>query len=57
MTKSQRWLFWIRGNQMQLVNYRMLDDRYVVDLVIDKAALIRGVGRHQERVEISREGS
>jgi type IV secretion system protein TrbG len=45
------------GHQMQLVNYRMLGNRYVVDLVIDRAALIRGVGRHQERVEISREGS
>ena len=45
------------GNQAQMVNYRMLDDRYVVDQVIEKAALIRGVGKHQERVEIAREGS
>ena len=45
------------ANQAQMVNYRMLDDRYVVDQVIEKAALIRGVGRHQERVEIAREGS
>jgi P-type conjugative transfer protein TrbG len=45
------------GNQEQLVNYRMVQDRYVVDTVIDKAALITGVGRHQQRVEIQREGS
>jgi type IV secretion system protein VirB9 len=45
------------GKQAQMVNYRMLDDRYVVDQVIERAALIRGVGKHQERVEIAREGS
>jgi type IV secretion system protein TrbG len=45
------------AHQKQLVNYRMQDDRYVVDLVIDRAALIRGVGRHQECVEICREGT
>ncbi len=45
------------ANQKQMVNYRMLDDCYVVDQIIDKAALIRGVGRRQERVEILREGS
>lgn len=45
------------GKREQLVNYRMVDDRYVVDQVIDKAALIRGVGRRQERIEIAREGS
>lgn len=41
-------------NQKQMVNYRMVKDKYVVDQVIDKAALIRGVGKNQERVEISR---
>jgi type IV secretion system protein VirB9 len=44
-------------NQEQVVNYRMVADKYVVDQVIEKAALIRGVGKNQERVEISREGS
>jgi len=44
-------------NQEQLVNYSMVDDRYVIDEVIDKAALIRGVGRQQQRVEIARVGS
>jgi P-type conjugative transfer protein TrbG len=45
------------GNQEQLVNYRMVEDRFVVDKIIDKAALVTGVGRHQQRVEIVREGS
>lgn len=45
------------GNQEQLVNYRMVEDRFVVDKIIDKAALITGVGRHQQRIEIVREGS
>ena len=44
-------------NQEQIVNYRMVNDKYVVDQVIDKAALIRGIGKNQERVEISREGT
>ena len=46
-----------QGNQEQLVNYRMVDDRFVVDKIIDKAALITGVGRHQQRVDIIREGT
>lgn len=44
------------GNQEQLVNYRLIENRYVVDKVLDKAALITGVGRHQQRVEIVKEG-
>lgn len=40
----------------QLVNYRMIDDSYVVDKVVSHAALISGVGRHQQKVEIVREG-
>jgi type IV secretion system protein VirB9 len=42
------------GNKEQLVNYRMVGDRFVVDKIIDKAALITGVGRRQQRVEIER---
>jgi type IV secretion system protein VirB9 len=42
------------GNKEQLVNYRMVNDRFVVDKIIDKAALITGVGRRQQRVEIER---
>jgi P-type conjugative transfer protein TrbG len=43
------------GKQEQLVNYRLNGDRFVVDQVIDHAALIYGMGRHQERIEIIRE--
>ena len=42
------------GGQEQLVNYRAAGDRYVIDKVIERAALISGVGRDQRRVTISR---
>lgn len=38
----------------QLVNYRLVGDRYEVDTVLTKAALISGVGRQQIRVLIER---
>lgn len=41
------------GTAMQLVNYRSSGDRYVVDTVLDHAALISGVGQAQVKVEIS----
>ncbi|MEX8140009.1 P-type conjugative transfer protein TrbG [Acinetobacter baumannii] len=44
-----------RGKE-QLVNYRVIGDRYVVDKVIDRAALIQGVGRDQVKVTITRGG-
>ncbi|KGP23810.1 MULTISPECIES: P-type conjugative transfer protein TrbG [Xanthomonas] len=37
-----------------MVNYRVQGDRYIVDTVFDKAILIAGVGRNQDRVTISR---
>ena len=37
-----------------MVNYRVHDDRYIVDTVFDKAILITGVGRGQDRVTITR---
>lgn len=40
----------------KLVNYRAIGDRYVVDKVLDKAALIQGVGSDQTEVTITREG-
>lgn len=40
----------------ELVNYRVIGDRYVVDQVIDKAALITGVGKRQVAVIIERRG-
>jgi P-type conjugative transfer protein TrbG len=40
----------------QLVNYRVIGDRYVVDKVLNHAALITGVGGDQVKVTIEREG-
>lgn len=41
----------------ELVNYRVIGDRYVVDQVIDRAALITGVGRSQVEVIIEHRGN
>lgn len=38
-----------------MVNYRVQGDRYIVDTVFDKAILIAGVGRGQDRVTITKE--
>lgn len=40
----------------QLVNYRLAGDRYVVDRVLDRAALLSGTGGKQVRVKITRTG-
>jgi type IV secretion system protein VirB9 len=37
-----------------IVNYRLQNDRYIVDMVFDKAILIAGVGARQDRVTITR---
>ncbi len=39
-------------NQTQLVNYRVKNDYYIVDRLFEKADLIIGVGRHQEKIRI-----
>jgi type IV secretion system protein VirB9 len=44
------------GNTAEIINYRMEGDRYVVDQVINRAALISGVGGRQVKVEIKRDG-
>lgn len=44
-----------QGEETGLVNYRVQGDRYIVDAVFDKAVLVAGVGRHQDRVTITRE--
>jgi type IV secretion system protein VirB9 len=44
------------GPSQQLVNYRVTGDRYVVDKVLERAALISGIGREQVKVTITREG-
>lgn len=44
------------NGEEQLVNYRPMGDRYVVDKVLDRAELISGVGKHAQRVTITRVG-
>lgn len=41
----------------QLVNYHVIGDKYVVDKVLEKAALILGVGNSQTKVVIQRKGN
>jgi type IV secretion system protein TrbG len=48
---------WFSSGGPQMVNYRMLGNRYVVDRVLDRAELISGVGSGQTRVVITREGA
>lgn len=43
-----------RDGRDQLVNFRVRNGFYVVDRLFDEAALVAGVGRHQERVRIER---
>ena len=45
---------WFSRPTSQVVNYRVLGNRYVVDAALDRAALISGVGGDQQRVVISR---
>ncbi len=37
-----------------MVNYRVQNNRFIVDTVFDKAILIAGVGRNQEKITITR---
>lgn len=37
-----------------MVNYRVQGDRYIVDSVFDQAILISGVGKHQDRITITK---
>lgn len=39
----------------QMINYRLKGNLYVVDGTIYKLALISGVGRHQDRIELTRD--
>ncbi|MDY0215041.1 MAG: P-type conjugative transfer protein TrbG [Bacilli bacterium] len=41
----------------KIVNYRLKDDRFIVDKLFDHAELISGVGDDQEKVEIIRNAS
>lgn len=42
-----------RGEE-QMINYRLKGNLYVVDGTVQKLALISGVGRNQERIELTR---
>jgi P-type conjugative transfer protein TrbG len=47
---------WFSGNDDTVtVNYRVQGDRYIVDSVFQKAILIAGAGKNQERVIITKE--
>ena len=41
--------------QTVIVNYRLQGNRYIVDNVFNKAILVAGVGRHQQKITITRE--
>jgi type IV secretion system protein VirB9 len=56
-TESPALLVIGEGGEEQLVNYRVRGDRYIVDLVFQKAVLISGVGRKQSKVTITRVGN
>lgn len=45
---------WFSSDETVMVNYRIQGDRYIVDTVFDKAVLIAGVGRDQDRITITR---
>jgi type IV secretion system protein TrbG len=42
------------GGEEQMINYRMKGNLYIVDGTVHKLALISGVGRKQQRVELTR---
>ena len=44
----------IEGEE-QLVNYRLVKDKFIVDQIIDRAVMVAGVGDKQARVEIKME--
>lgn len=50
-------LFVVSGGENRIVNYRMRGSMMVVDYAIDRAVLLSGVGRRQERVTIRRGGA
>jgi P-type conjugative transfer protein TrbG len=47
---------WFSSPTKEIVNYRVEGDTYVVDRVLDRAALLSGVGGSQEEVEITHQG-
>jgi len=53
-TEAPTFLTLDQANDEQIVNYRVREDKYIIDQVFDKGVLITGVGRKQDRVTISR---
>ncbi|MBA3447687.1 MAG: P-type conjugative transfer protein TrbG [Pseudaminobacter sp.] len=49
-------LFVVSGGENRIVNYRMKGNMMVVDYQVDRAVLLSGVGRRQEKVTIRRGG-
>ncbi len=49
-------LYVVSGGQNQIVNYRLNNNMMVVDYLIDRAVLISGVGRQQQKITINRRG-
>jgi type IV secretion system protein VirB9 len=48
---------WFSDPTEEMVNYRIVGDRYVVDQVLDRAELVTGVGSGQTRVLIARDST
>ena len=48
---------WFSNPTEEMMNYRIIGDRYVVDQVLDRAELVSGVGGGQSRVLITRDGT
>ena len=44
------------GKEKAIVNYRLLDNKYVVDMLFQKAILVSGVGDNQTKVTIEHKG-
>lgn len=45
---------WFSDDDVTLVNYRVQGDRFIVDMVLEKAILVSGVGSSQDRITVSR---
>ena len=45
----------VRDGENTLINYRLEQDRFMVDTIFDKAILITGAGRHQSKVVIKKQ--
>ena len=43
------------ANKDEMTNYRVVNNRYIVDRLFDKAVLLVGVGKNQRKVEITRQ--